>query len=170
MGVSSLTRNQTWAPCLGSVDSQPLDHQGGPRPFWLKVDTKSWTQLSDFHFHWAYLVAQLVKNLPTIWETWVWYLGWEDPLEKGKATHSSILAWRIPWTTVHGVTESWTWLSDFHFQFLSDPWRWDWGRAMTTHSKAREMLRWLFLFKDTMGVLEDRYDFRTIHCLSVSEP
>ena len=44
------------------------------------------------------LVAQLVKNPPAVWETWVGSLGWEDPLEKGKATHSSILAWRIPWT------------------------------------------------------------------------
>ena len=44
------------------------------------------------------LVAQLVKNLPAVHETWVGTLGWEDPLEKGKATHSSILAWRIPWT------------------------------------------------------------------------
>ena len=42
-------------------------------------------------------------------------LGWEDPLEKGKASHSSILAWRIPWTIVHGVTKSRTRLSDFHF-------------------------------------------------------
>ena len=50
-------------------------------------------------------------------ETWVRSLGWEDPLEKGKATHSSILAWRILWTTVHGVTNSQTWLSDFHFHF-----------------------------------------------------
>ena len=40
----------------------------------------------------------LVKNLPAMRETWVWSLGWEDPLEKGKATCSSILAWRIPWT------------------------------------------------------------------------
>ena len=46
---------------------------------------------------WASLVAQLVKNLPAMQETWVRSLGWEDPLEKGKATHSSILAWRIPW-------------------------------------------------------------------------
>ena len=46
----------------------------------------------------ASLVAQLVKNLPVMWETWVQSLGWEDPLQKGKATHSSILAWRIPWT------------------------------------------------------------------------
>ena len=43
-------------------------------------------------------VAQLVKNPPAMWETWVRSLGWEDPLEKGKATHSSILAQRIPWT------------------------------------------------------------------------
>ena len=49
-------------------------------------------------YSWASLVAQLVKNLPVIWETWVQPLGWEDPLEKGKGTHSSILAWRIPWT------------------------------------------------------------------------
>jgi len=46
----------------------------------------------------ASLVAQLVKNLLAMWETWVLSLGWEDPLEKGQATHSSILAWRIPWT------------------------------------------------------------------------
>ena len=44
------------------------------------------------------LVAQLVKNLPAMRETWVSSLVWEGPLEKGKATHSSILAWRIPWT------------------------------------------------------------------------
>ena len=49
-------------------------------------------------YSWASLVAQLVKNPPTTRETWVQSLGWEDPLEKGTATHSSILAWRIPWT------------------------------------------------------------------------
>ena len=47
-------------------------------------------------YSWASLVAQLVKNLPAMQETWVQSLGWEDPLEKGKFTHSSILAWRIP--------------------------------------------------------------------------
>ena len=47
---------------------------------------------------WASLVAQLVKNPPAMWETWVRSLGWEDSQEKGKTTHSSILAWRIPWT------------------------------------------------------------------------
>ena len=49
-------------------------------------------------YSWASLVAQLVKNPPAMRETWVRSLGWEDPLEKGKATHSSILAWRIPWS------------------------------------------------------------------------
>ena len=53
---------------------------------------------------WVSLVAQLVKNRPAMRETWVRSLGWEDPLEKGKAIHSSILAWRIPWT-VHGVAK-----------------------------------------------------------------
>ena len=64
------------------------------------------------------LVAQMVKNLPAMQETWVRSLGWEVPLEKGMATHSSILAWRIPmdrgaWgATVHGVPKSQTWLSN----------------------------------------------------------
>ena len=49
-------------------------------------------------YSWASLVAQLVKNSPAMRETWAQLLGWEDPLEKVKATHSSILAWRIPWT------------------------------------------------------------------------
>ena len=49
-------------------------------------------------YSWVSLVAQLVKNPPRVQETWVRSLGWEDTLEKEKATHSSILAWRIPWT------------------------------------------------------------------------
>ena len=49
-------------------------------------------------YSWASLVTQLVKNPPALWETRVLSLGWEDPLEKEQATHSSILAWRIPWT------------------------------------------------------------------------
>ena len=48
-------------------------------------------------YSWAPLVAQLEKNLPAKLETWVQSLGWEDSLEKGKSTHSNILAWRIPW-------------------------------------------------------------------------
>jgi len=67
---------------------------------------------------WASLVALTVKNLLVKQETWVQSLGWEDPLEKGMVTHSTILAWRIPRTEepgklrVHGVTESQTQLSD----------------------------------------------------------
>ena len=64
---------------------------------------------------WTSLVAQTVKNLPVMLETWVQSLGWEDPLERGMGTHASILAWRIPWTeecgrlhTVHKVAESQT--------------------------------------------------------------
>ena len=49
-------------------------------------------------YSWASLVAQLIKNLPAMQETWFQSLGWKDPLEKGEATHSTILAWRIPWT------------------------------------------------------------------------
>ena len=74
---------------------------------------------SDFHWcFWASLVAQMVKNLPAMWETWVRSLGWKDPVEEGMATHSSILTWRIPmdrgiwWATVHGVTKSQTRLSN----------------------------------------------------------
>ena len=48
-------------------------------------------------YSWASLVGQLVKNPPAMRETWVESLGWEDPVEEGKATHSNILTWRIPW-------------------------------------------------------------------------
>ena len=63
-------------------------------------------------------VAQVVKNLPAMQEIWIQSLGWKDPLEEGRATHSSILAWRIPmdrgvWQAiVHGITKSWIQLSD----------------------------------------------------------
>ena len=50
----------------------------------------------------ASLMAQMVKNLPAMWETWILSMGQEDPLEKGIATHSRILAWRIPWTEEPG--------------------------------------------------------------------
>ena len=55
---------------------------------------------------WASLVAQTVKCLPTMQETWVQSLGWEDPLEKEMATHSSMLAWKIPWTEEPGRLQS----------------------------------------------------------------
>ena len=66
---------------------------------------------------WVPLVAQMIKNLPIIQETWVWFLGQEDPVGEEMATNSSILVWKIPldreawWATVHGVGKTRTWLS-----------------------------------------------------------
>ena len=87
-------------------------------------------------YSWASLVAQTVKNAPALWETWIWSLGQEDPLEEGMATHSSILAWRIPWTEMPGspwarkeldmdttkqLSEvKWKWLS--HIQLFATRW------------------------------------------------
>ena len=74
---------------------------------------------TELNIYWASLVAQRVKSLPAMWETWVQSLGWEDPLEKKMATNSSIPAWRIPmdkgaWqTTDNGVWKSQTQPSDF---------------------------------------------------------
>jgi len=96
-----------------------LNDQGSPV-------THIWTQVVTFHMYLIYipwvfmysknlmlkcvfltsLVAQMVKNLPIMWEIWVWFLGWEDPLEEGMATHSSILAWRIPRTEEPGGLQS----------------------------------------------------------------
>ena len=83
-------------------------------------------------YSWASLVTQLVKNLAVMQETWVRSLGWEDPREKEKATHSSILAWRIPWTVeiVRGVAKSWTRLRDFHFPNKENVQHQDWAARM----------------------------------------
>ena len=82
--------------------------------FWLLLHCDIiWTRsIMDF------LVAQMVKCLPAMLKTWVWSLGQEDPLEKEMATHSSTLAWKIPWTEwpgrlQSGVAKSWTRLSFF---------------------------------------------------------
>ena len=66
--------------------------------YWSGCHYLLWGIGYPLQYSWASLVAQLVKNLPAVQETWVQSLGWEDPLEKGQATHSSIPAWRIPWT------------------------------------------------------------------------
>ena len=60
----------------------------------------------SLQYSWVSLVAETVKNLPAKQETWVQSPGWEDPLEEGMATHSSILAWRIPWTEEPGGLQS----------------------------------------------------------------
>ena len=111
---------------LGSIPGlgrSPGEGNGNPLQYsWLEnsMDRGAWwatihgvaksrTRLSDFTFKlWsrASLVAQRLKRLPGMWETWVRSLGWEDPLEKEIATHSSILAWRIPWREEPGRVQS----------------------------------------------------------------
>ena len=71
-------------------------------------------------------MAQQVKNPPATWEAWILSLDWEDALEKRMATHSSILAWRIP-CIVHRVAKSRTCLSDFHFHFILNFGRFDYS-------------------------------------------
>jgi len=76
--------------------------------------TKQQQNNSYFKGFWAFLVAQLIKNPSAMRETWVQSLGWENRLEKAKATHCRTLDWRIPQTM---VAKSWTRLSDLHFYF-----------------------------------------------------
>ena len=95
------TCNAGYSGSLPGLGRSPAEGTGYPLPY-----------------SWASLVVQMIKNLPAVRETWVRSMGWEDPLEEGMVTHSSILAWRIPmdrgaWqAAVHGVTKSQTWLSD----------------------------------------------------------
>ena len=75
----------------GTIKDQKVG--GGPTPGNLHPFPKVVGIILQLISLWASLVAQLIKNLPAVQETWVWSLGWEDPLEKGKVIHSSILAW-----------------------------------------------------------------------------
>ena len=87
---------------------------------------------------WASLVTYLVKNTPTMQETWVRFLDWEDPLEKSKATHSSILAWRIPWTVRSMGSQSRTRLRNFHLTSILAwriPWMEELGRLQSMGSQ-----------------------------------
>ena len=83
----------------------------------------------------ASLIAQLVKNPPPVQETLVQFLGQAYPLEKGKATHSRVRAWRLPWTTVHGVAKSQTRLSGFHFDFSRVSWAWGFGGCRMAYAQ-----------------------------------
>ena len=84
-------------------------------------------------------MAQTVKNPPAMWKTWAQSLDWEDPLEKGMATHSSILVWRIPWTVLsHGVTRSGIQPSDFHFHTGAFGFTW-WLNGKECTCNARDM-------------------------------
>ena len=92
------------------------EEPGGPRSTGSQRVGHHWSDWASTPVFLGFPWAQLVKNPPAMQETWVQSLGWEDPLEKRKATHSSIVAWRTPWTA-HGVAKSRTWLSNFHFHF-----------------------------------------------------
>ena len=91
-----------------------LVRKGSLQPLWLREQDIRSVQNSNFSAvsSQASLVAQLVKNLPAMQETWFQSLGWEDPLEKGKVTHSSILAWRIPWMVYSMGSQSQTQMND----------------------------------------------------------
>ena len=85
---------------LQSMGSQRVGH------YWATNTIqffKTFTFVLGWWFSQCFLIAQLVKNLPAVQETWVRFLGWEDTLEKKMATHSSTLAWRIPWIEEPGI-------------------------------------------------------------------
>ena len=90
-----LSRKKSACQCTGEPDSIPRSGRspGEGRSYLLQ-------------YSWASLVAQTGRNPPTMQETWVQSLGQEDPLEEGMATHSNILAWRIPWTEESGGLQS----------------------------------------------------------------
>ena len=91
----------------------------------------------------ASLVAQMVKNLPAMWESRVWSLGWEDLLEKVVATHSNILAWRIPWTVEPGELQSMGWQRVRHHWATNTHtqahWRWV---SNTLATWCKELTHW----------------------------
>ena len=121
--LDTLSTSTLWIPSLHTTQDSGEHHLIGSRSKWTQFcgqyicnyetcflsgisSLTSWLSLFCLHFSF-YLtctseVAQMVKNLPAVWETQVWSLGQEDPLEKGMGTHSSILAWRIPWTEEPG--------------------------------------------------------------------
>ena len=132
---SSWPRDRTQASyisCIGRKVLYKQHHLGSPNPdptTWqmgtltkLLISSSPVSSCSkgwEFHLVWASLVVQTVKNLPAMQKTWVWSLHQEDPLKEGMAIHSSILAWRIPWTEepgrlhiVHGVKKSQTGLKN----------------------------------------------------------
>ena len=98
-------------------------HSESPGKPQQKSSKQNLTHLKD-HIPWSRtsLVAQTVKHLPTMWEIWVWSLGWEDPLDKEMATHSSTLAWKMPWMEEPGRLQSMgsqrvrhDWVTSLHF-------------------------------------------------------
>ena len=101
-GVSSVSSNLWWCLSLASLVAQlvknPPVMQKNPVQFLARERSAGEGIGYPLQDSWVSMVAQLVKNPLGMRETWVWFLDWEDTPEKRKATHSSILAWRIPWT------------------------------------------------------------------------
>ena len=95
--VNTLT-SVLWYPMHSSVGKESACNAGDPGSIPGSRSSTGEGIGYPLQYSWTSLVDQLIKNPPAMRETWVWSLGWEDPLEKGKATHSSILAWRISWT------------------------------------------------------------------------
>ena len=124
---------------INSVGKESACNAGDP--VWFLGQEASPGEGIGYPLQYSSLVAQLVTSLPAMRETWVWSLGWEDPLEKGKVTHSSILAWRF-----HGLYSPWGWLHrvrhncDFQFQWsacIPLPFAmWRYNENSTTWSKA----------------------------------
>ena len=112
--LGACKKEAVWQQCLVCM----LPHLVGPARDTVSALLWTWAEADKlctmYSFISASLIAQLAKNLPAMQKTLVRFLGQEDPLEKGKAIHPSILAWRIPWTTVHREAKSQTLLSDFH--------------------------------------------------------
>ena len=90
-----------------ALRKRELHHPNSSKLPWDSHISSNW---SIWEYHGpvpSFLAAQMVKNLPAMWETQVQSLGCEDPLEEGRATHSSVLPWRIPWTEEPGGYSSW---------------------------------------------------------------
>ena len=117
-GIISFTEHCTSCPVRGLAGSAASFFAGDPSSIPGLRRSPGEGIGYPLQYSWASLVALKVKNPPAMLETWVWTLGWEDPLEEGMATHSSILAWRIRmdrgawWATVRGMAKRQTWLSD----------------------------------------------------------
>ena len=84
-----------------------------------------------------------------MWETWVWFLCWQEPLEKGKATHSSILAWRIPWTMFYGIAKRRTQLSDRNTHIL----------------RQRKTVAWILGYGDFQGKIDTKFHVIVYHII-----
>ena len=112
---SSWFRDRTLVSCVSCIDSRFFTAESLGSPVDAICSHNRCCVLILLNLHWASLVAQLVKDLPAVWETWAQLLRWEDPLEKGTATYTSILAWR--WTK-RSQRDGHDWV-DFTFTFNS---------------------------------------------------